>query len=868
MDSNYESKYSGEQVDAAVEYFLNHQQTEENASYTYQNTVFCESESMPASPFNNSELPKALPSFPFTGTDGNLWYDSPNSSSKNWWQCILTINYSTKKVISQSSILDMTGASGSDGTNGVDGTPGKDGKDGTAGADGRFTEFRYKRADTYAVTLTEGQRTSRNPSGWSTDWNTASVPSYTLTQQNLGVDFDTYLCNFAEDEADALNDGDCYFDNIITPTTFSIIAEIFEDAHGIALNVKSEETQAYIVKMHAAFKQTYDKAVNQSATELICATEYHKLITDYLDEDHFWVLFQIYAIIDGTGEYLIQEWSEPQRIQGEDGKMGPAGSNGIDGIAGVNIGVAFTLGTENEYRSDAADPSTINTYSKIFLTGSKWSKATPEITDTYPYIWFTQCRYTIDADGNEILEDVWTTPRRYTGKNGVTTTETVYTRNPIIYPAGIFALKATYANDGSRTPYVYYDGNYYYLSGQGTFTSNSESNNPSNAVSTDGTKIWTLMEGFEAIFTKVGIIANGLIGSAVFNGDYMFSQQGVDQNGDDSTHYERFLLDYNTGNELDDPYSDYAWFKPNICINFKTGEFWSNSANALITSTANGISIQMKEDVINQFQAAGIDISSGVVKVTGEFEGTSNGKFNGDVTAKSFSVVDDDGNEVLKFTTYDSDIMGTPSDGSTITKGTPVMIVNYLGEQWVTSMVKLSQGSGTTLNYIQNNWTTTTKYLTTSLSKSMSNQGSVYTCITKAPYLTVRNGSTNTGQTITAILRNASGTEVSWSTVYNKYYLNTCPIVEDEANTDINNGVWAFKISGSFSTLGNCYIGTPTKKYVAMYKSGYYYGRQVAVYYKATLNSGLLLQGTTCVLIGYTYTLSKSTSAASADSGI
>nr|DAI45515.1 MAG TPA: hypothetical protein [Bacteriophage sp.] len=32
------------------------------------------------------------------------------------------------------------------------------------------------------------------------------------------------------------------------------------------------------------------------------------------------------------------------------------------------------------------------------------------------------------------------------------------------------------------------------------------------------------MEHFEALFAEVGVIANGLIGSAVFNGDYMFSQ--------------------------------------------------------------------------------------------------------------------------------------------------------------------------------------------------------------------------------------------------------------------------------------------------------------------------------------------------------
>ena len=31
----------------------------------------------------------------------------------------------------------------------------------------------------------------------------------------------------------------------------------------------------------------------------------------------------------------------------------------------------------------------------------------------------------------------------------------------------------------------------------------------------------------DAVFAKVGVISNGLIGSAVYNGDYMFSQQGT-----------------------------------------------------------------------------------------------------------------------------------------------------------------------------------------------------------------------------------------------------------------------------------------------------------------------------------------------------
>lgn len=79
------------------------------------------------------------------------------------------------------------------------------------------------------------------------------------------------------------------------------------------------------------------------------------------------------------------------------------------------------------------------------------------------------------------------------------------------------------------------------------------------------------MEHFEALFAEVGVIANGLVGSAVFNGDYMFSQQGLNQDGAFSTHYEGFLTHYSNGSQLTNPWDENADFTPNYCINFKTG---------------------------------------------------------------------------------------------------------------------------------------------------------------------------------------------------------------------------------------------------------------------------------------------------------
>ena len=88
------------------------------------------------------------------------------------------------------------------------------------------------------------------------------------------------------------------------------------------------------------------------------------------------------------------------------------------------------------------------------------------------------------------------------------------------------------------------------------------------------------MEGYDAIFANVGVIANGLIGSAVFNGDYMFSQQGIDSSGAPSTHYENF--------NTDNPMNESNEFRPNICINMNTGEVWFAHGNVNFKTDGSG----------------------------------------------------------------------------------------------------------------------------------------------------------------------------------------------------------------------------------------------------------------------------------------
>lgn len=89
---------------------------------------------------------------------------------------------------------------------------------------------------------------------------------------------------------------------------------------------------------------------------------------------------------------------------------------------------------------------------------------------------------------------------------------------------------------------------------------------PSQDYAINKGKYWLRFDGFNAVYAKIGIIANGLIGSAVFNGDWMFSQQGLNSTGGTSSSYESFDGDPING-----------VFRPNIAINFKTGTTYVNN---------------------------------------------------------------------------------------------------------------------------------------------------------------------------------------------------------------------------------------------------------------------------------------------------
>lgn len=231
---------------------------------------------------------------------------------------------------------------------------------------------------------------------------------------------------------------------------------------------------------------------------------------------------------------------------------GADGKDGVDGLPGIGIEVRYCLGTTTIYGGTSTPGTTRQP------TG--WNLAVPTPTEETPYIWFIQARvnYTSNTDKVGTIEGSWSTPTKLSGTNGLNGENG--SKGQIIYPEGIYNVNTVYQGTADKTPYVYdsNDASYYVLNIVGTWQGTLHSN---ESPSTDTSNSWVKLDAFEALYTKIGIIANGLIGSAVFNGNYMFSQQGIDSSGQVSTQYQNFNPETPTG----------GVFTPNILFNFRTG---------------------------------------------------------------------------------------------------------------------------------------------------------------------------------------------------------------------------------------------------------------------------------------------------------
>ena len=309
-----------------------------------------------------------------------------------------------------------------------------------------------------------------------------------------------------------------------------------------------------------------------------------------------WIGIYVDYNVNDSNDPSDYKWTKIKGEPGVTGDPGPAGKDGVDGLPGIGIEVRYCLGTTTIYGGTSTPGTTRQP------TG--WNLTVPAPTEETPYVWFIQARvnYTNNTDKVGTIESSWSTPTKLSGTNGLNGENG--SKGQIIYPEGIYNVNAVYHGTTDKTPYVYdsNDANYYVLNIVGTWQGTLHSN---ESPSTDTSNSWVKLDAFEALYTKIGIIANGLIGSAVFNGDYMFSQQGINSSGQVSTQYQNFNPETPTGGA----------FTPNILFNFKTGAGHMSAGKIKFDAEGNcelsnlsATNIQLSGNIVQEYEESDVSL--------------------------------------------------------------------------------------------------------------------------------------------------------------------------------------------------------------------------------------------------------------------
>ncbi len=227
-------------------------------------------------------------------------------------------------------------------------------------------------------------------------------------------------------------------------------------------------------------------------------------------------------------------------------------------------------------------------------------------------------------------------------------------RGQLPYPAGEYSMTMTYLCTDMVAPYVLYNGMYYVMNqvtswvGQGM---PSNLNTPQKDYAVNGTKAtWIPFENYKATYIEILMGNFAKLASAVFYGDYMFSQQGVDANGNPTSSYENFGTDA---------------FTPNILINFLTGLFKGNKVELTgqISTASEGKRIVI-DPVTNSISMY-------------DFLGNLVGKI-------SFSTIEDYTTPVIEL--YDMTPTGLSGGKTTILPGSITFSSLYLGDNYTVNI--------------------------------------------------------------------------------------------------------------------------------------------------------------------------------------
>ena len=183
---------------------------------------------------------------------------------------------------------------------------------------------------------------------------------------------------------------------------------------------------------------------------------------------------------------------------------------------------------------------TFRTYNKSLVKPTK--PITPEGDDNGWSAGADGAIWMCEKSALSISQGEWSDVIRVKGDSG-----------PIPYSAGIYDENKSYTSTELTTQFVLCGSMRYYLAKTGTFTGI----NPVDDYAANGVNAtWKPLENYQDAFFEVIMARLGLLGKAVFYDQFMFSQDGVDLNGNASTAYENFSA---------------GTFIPNILFNFITG---------------------------------------------------------------------------------------------------------------------------------------------------------------------------------------------------------------------------------------------------------------------------------------------------------
>lgn len=598
------------------------------------------------------------------------WLDYPTSVSGTWWQCIGTVNGLTNEVSEWSEVLQVNG------NNGIDGIS---------------IEFRFAKNES-SINPPSVNINIREPSGWIVEPPNLSTGEYmwmivakvnsnnTLNgnwsnptrisgeqgpQGEQGIKGDTGpagepggigpqgpsgVTGVSFEVKWCLGTFDSY-DGISNPTSsnttgwLDYIPTVTEQKPYI-WSIQGKKVYASVedtigtINWGVPFRLSGVNGINGlSGKGIESVIEYYGVSSNSAIEPTNWIESSV-PELTSTNRFLwnyeVTRYSDgtnvttSKRIIGAYGQTGQAGANGENGKDGISISKI-----EEYYLASALNSGITNNTSGFTTTIQTIGKDKPYLWN-YSKIYFTD-NTTSTSDAiiiGHFGQD---------GSNGK--------KGQVVYPMGIYNNITQYTTTEDKAPYVYdtLDGNYYVLNAIMTWLGTEQGNrSPSEDFALNNGHYWLKIEGFDAVFTKILIASNGLVGAVVFNGDYLFSQTGYDPTNKNAitTEYQNF--------NSNDVYSENNTFIPIICLNLKTGETSFGRKSIKIDSNGlvyigdlmihGGLYRYVNDNNTNIYRTFNIDdnrieyTSDGDSELPGEGDGTTYGEFLFDRAERRFKI--------------------------------------------------------------------------------------------------------------------------------------------------------------------------------------------------------------------------------------